>query len=186
MSPPNLQPTLTGPRILIRPVRADDWEAMYAAASDPEIWAVHPARDRYLAPVFRKFFDGALASGGGFAFVDRASGAIVGSSRYHNYRPELSEIEIGYTFLTRPYWGGSHNAEVKLLMIEHAFTFVETTLFWVGETNWRSQGAMKKIGGVQRDGVFMRALDGQEKPHVVFEIRKESFDRERLVRARDG
>ena len=103
MDGPNLQPTLIGPRVLVRPVVPEDWEGMLAAASDPEIWAVHPVRDRYTEPVFRAFFDGALKSGSAFTFVDRASGKIIGSSRYHGYDPELSEIEIGWTFLTRAY-----------------------------------------------------------------------------------
>jgi RimJ/RimL family protein N-acetyltransferase len=145
---------------------------MSAAASDPAIWAVHPVRDRYKADVFREFFDGALASKSAFAFLDNASGAIVGSSRYHGYDPGLSEIEIGWTFLTRAYWGGSYNAEVKRLMLDHAFAFVDTVVFWVGETNWRSQRTMETIGGVRRDGLFPRLLGGVAHPHVVFEIRK--------------
>jgi RimJ/RimL family protein N-acetyltransferase len=95
MSAPDLQPTLIGPRVLIRPVVAQDWDEMVAAASDPEVWAVHPVRDRYKAEVFREFFDGALACGSAFAFVDRDSGAIIGSSRYHGHDPAARQIEIG-------------------------------------------------------------------------------------------
>jgi len=175
MDGPNLQPTLIGPRVLVRPVVPEDWEGMLAAASDPEIWAVHPVRDRYTEPVFRAFFDGALKSGSAFTFVDRASGKIIGSSRYHGYDPELSEIEIGWTFLTRAYWGGSYNVEVKKLMLDHAFTLVDTVVFWVGETNWRSQRAMQKIGGVRRPGLFPRHLDGRTYNHVVFAIKKGGF-----------
>jgi RimJ/RimL family protein N-acetyltransferase len=64
---------------------------------------------------------------------------------------EHSEIEIGWTFIVRSHWGGPTNREVKRLMLDHAFTFVDTVIFWVGEENWRSQGAMTKIGGVKRD-----------------------------------
>ena len=145
---------------------------MAAAASDPEIWAGHPERDRYKPEVFRGFFDSAVASQSAFAFVDNATGSIVGSSRYNAYDPTVREIEIGWTFLTRPYWGGSHNAEVKGLMLGHAFTFVETVVFWVGETNWRSQRAMEKIGGVRREGLFTRTMGGVARQAVVFEIRK--------------
>jgi RimJ/RimL family protein N-acetyltransferase len=169
----DLQPTLTGPRVAIRPVAPSDWQEMFAAASDPEIWALHPASDRYKEPVFRKFFDGAIASGSGFSFVERESGKIIGSSRYHAYDPALSEIEIGWTFLARAYWGGSYNREVKRLMLDHAFNFVDTVLFWVGETNVRSRGAMEKIGGVRRPGIHRRLVDPT--PHVVFEIRKPDF-----------
>jgi hypothetical protein len=42
----DFQPVLTGERVVIRPIRADDWEEMFAAAADPLIWEVHPVRDR--------------------------------------------------------------------------------------------------------------------------------------------
>ena len=173
MSDFDLQPTLLGPRVTIRPIALIDWQEMFAAASDPDIWALHPARDRYTEPVFRAYFDGALASGSGFAFVERESGKIIGSSRYHAYNPAESEIEIGWTFLTRAYWGGSFNREVKRLMLAHAFKFVDTVAFWVGDMNWRSQAAMEKIGGVRRPGPHARPPDYA--PHVVFEIRKRDF-----------
>jgi RimJ/RimL family protein N-acetyltransferase len=171
---PDLQPTLTGPRVIIRPIDAADWPGMFAAASDPLIWALHPVSDRHTEARFRAFFDGAIASRSAFAFVDKQSGKIIGSSRYHGYDPDLSEIEIGWTFLARDYWGGSYNSEIKELMLRHAFTFVGTVVFWVGDTNWRSQRAMEKIGGVRRPTLQTRFLDGKAREHVVFEIRAHS------------
>jgi N-acetyltransferase len=156
MSQPDFQPTLVGPTISIRPISRDDWTEMFAAGSDPEIWKVHPVPDRYTEAGFRKFFDGAVESKMGFAFIDRASGRIIGSSRYCGYEPELSEIEIGWTFLARSHWGGRANREVKRLMLDHAFTFVDTVIFWVGDENWRSQGAMTKIGGAVHPGIVRR------------------------------
>jgi len=174
MSPPDFQPTLIGPSITVRPVSKDDWSGMFAAGSDPEIWKVHPSPDRYTEAAFRKFFGSAVDSKMGFAFVDQASGSIVGSSRYHGYEAELSEIEIGWTFLARSHWGGRANREVKRLMLDHAFTFVDTVIFWVGHENWRSQGAMTKIGGIKREGLFTRALSG-ERLYFIFEITKERY-----------
>jgi RimJ/RimL family protein N-acetyltransferase len=174
MSQPDLQPTLIGPTVTIRPVSPDDWPELFAAGSDPEIWKVHPVPDRYTEPEFRKFFDGALNSKMGFVFVDRSTGRLIGSSRYYGHEPERSEIEIGWTFIVRKYWGGATNREVKRLMLDHAFTFVDTVIFWVGDTNWRSQGAMTKIGGVKREGLFTRKLSG-DRPYVIFEISKESY-----------
>jgi RimJ/RimL family protein N-acetyltransferase len=174
MSPPDFQPTLTGPNVIVRPIAPSDWKEMFAAGSDPKIWEVHPVRDRYTEPQFRKFFDGAVNSKMGFAFVDRKSGELIGSSRYYGFEPDKSEIEIGWTFLVCSHWGGATNREVKRLMLDHAFTFVDTVIFWVGETNWRSQGAMIKIGGVLRDGVLTRELSGSD-PYVVFEITKSRY-----------
>src|SRR5437868_5982156 len=67
---PDLQPTLVGANVIVRPILPSDWEGMFAAASDPEIWLLHPVRDRYTEPVFRTFFDSAVAGGSAFSIVD--------------------------------------------------------------------------------------------------------------------
>jgi RimJ/RimL family protein N-acetyltransferase len=170
---PDLQPTLVGETILIRPLRREDWPEMFAAASAPLIWEVHPARDRYKEVVFKEFFDGAMESKSAFAFVERTTGSIIGSSRFHEYDPERSEIEIGWTFLVRAYWGGNTNRQIKGLILAHAFTFVNTVVFWVGESNYRSQRAMEKIGGIRHEELVSRP--GAPGPHVVFEITKARF-----------
>jgi len=172
MSTPDFQPGLTGGLVELRPVRAEDWEEMFVVASDPRIWEGHPARERYREPVFREFFDQALASHMALTILDRKTGRIIGSSRYHGYDPELGEVEIGWTFLARSHWGGVTNREVKNLMLDHAFRFVGTVIFLVGETNLRSQRAMEKIGGVRRPGFRDRAYQGGMVRHVVYEIRR--------------
>ena len=60
-----------------------------------------------------------------FVFVERPTGRLIGSSRYYGYEPKLSEIEIGWTFVVRGHWGGATNREVKRLMLDHAFGFVD-------------------------------------------------------------
>jgi N-acetyltransferase len=178
MSEPDFQPILTGPTITIRPISPDDWPELFAAGSDPEIWKVHPVPDRYTEPGFRKFFDEAVHSKMGFVFVEQSTNRLIGSSRYYGYEPERNEIEIGWTFLVRSHWGGRANREVKRLMLDHAFTFVDTVVFWVGEHNVRSQGAMTKIGGVKREGLFTRELSG-DRPYFIFEITKGRYEQGR-------
>jgi N-acetyltransferase len=174
MTAPDFQPTLIGPTVTVRPMSVSDWPQLFAAAADPEIWKVHPVPDRYTEPAFRKFFDGGVESKKAFVLVDRASNRLIGSSRYNDYKPAESEVEIGWTFLAPSHWGGATNREVKRLMLDHAFGFVDTVVFWVGEKNFRSQGAMKKIGGVLRDGIFERPVsDGT--PYVIFEIAKDRY-----------
>jgi RimJ/RimL family protein N-acetyltransferase len=160
--------------VIVRPIAAIDWPELFGAGSDPEIWKVHPRSDRYTEPEFRAYFDSAIASQMAFVFVDRSTGRRIGSSRCYGHDTERSEIEIGWTFIVRSHWGGPTNREVKRLMLDHAFSFVDTVVFWVGETNWRSQGAMTKIGGVKRDGLFTREATGAT-PHVIFEIGKSRY-----------
>ena len=158
-----LQPHLSGDLLELRPLRPEDWDALFAAASDPLIWAQHPASDRYKEEVFREFFREALASGGAFAIIDRQTERIIGSSRYFGFDAAEKKIEIGWTFLERSHWGGRFNGELKRLMLEHAFRFVDTVVFIVGPTNLRSRKAMEKIGGV---------LAGERDGNVVYAIRK--------------
>lgn len=166
------QPTIVGASVSVSPLHPDDWAALFAVAADPLIWEVHPAHDRWQELVFRRFFADALASGGGLVIRDRASGAVIGSSRYDRTRVEPGEVEIGWTFLARAYWGGATNREVKTLMVAHALRSFDAAVFYVGEANIRSRRAMEKIGGVLLAG---RTLDfdmaGVPTPHVVYAIR---------------
>jgi N-acetyltransferase len=166
------QPTLTGPRLLLRPLTEDDWQMLYAVASDPLIWEQHPQRNRYELEVFRAFFDEALASGGALVAIDRANGLIVGSSRFHGYDEAASEVEIGWTFLSRLYWGGVYNGEMKRLMLEHAFQAVDSVIFVIGPTNLRSQRAVAKLGAVLTEDAPPRD-SGDDR--VVFRLTKAAF-----------
>jgi RimJ/RimL family protein N-acetyltransferase len=144
--PFDLQPTLRGRLLELRPLHRDDFEALFSAASDPLVWEQHPENDRYKRDVFQSYFDGAIDSKGAFAIIELKSGRIIGSSRYCNFNPANNEVEIGWTFMERPFWGGAYNAELKALMLEYAFRFVDRVVFVVGEKNMRSQKALEKIG----------------------------------------
>jgi RimJ/RimL family protein N-acetyltransferase len=145
----DLQPHLNGELIELRPLTPNDWDELFAVASDPLIWEQHPERDRYKEDVFRVFFKDALDSGGAFVIIDRKTQRIIGSTRFYGFDPKKSEIEIGWTFLARRYWGGLYNAEMKRLLLNHAFRFVESVVFFVGEDNVRSQKAMEKVGAIK-------------------------------------
>jgi N-acetyltransferase len=166
------QPTLRGSLIELHPLRAEDFADLYEAASDPLIWEQHPEPTRYKRDVFQKFFDSGIASKGAFKIVDIDAKNVIGSSRYYDYNPVQNEVIIGYTFLTRAYWGGTYNRELKSLMLDHAFRYVDRVLFEVGENNLRSQKALSKIGA----RFFMRKelpnFDGTTQSHLVFVIER--------------
>jgi RimJ/RimL family protein N-acetyltransferase len=145
----DLHPNLKGELIELRPLAPEDWDDLFAVASDPLIWEQHPESDRYKEDVFKVFFREALESGGAFVVIDNKSQRIIGSTRFYGYNPEKSEIEIGWTFLARKYWGGRYNREMKQLMLAHAFKFVESVVLLVGTKNIRSQRATEKIGGIR-------------------------------------
>jgi RimJ/RimL family protein N-acetyltransferase len=160
------QPFLVGELLELRPLRADDFDALFEVASDPLLWEQHPERNRYEVATFRTFFQEALASGGALVAVDRANGKIIGSSRFHGYDAKRGILEIGWTFLARAYWGGLYNGEMKQLMLEHAFKWVKRVVFLIGPDNRRSRRAVEKIGGVQ---VGM-LTDPEGRELIVYEI----------------
>lgn len=167
----DLQPVLEGPRLHLRPLIADDFDALYAAACDPLIWALHPCSDRHERPVFEAFFAAALASGGALAITNRFTGAIVGTSRYYELDLDERRVAIGFTFLMRKLWGGDFNRELKTLMLDHAFKSLRSAIFHVGEHNLRSRRAMEKLGARMTGRLDLLKPDGTPDPTVVFELR---------------
>jgi RimJ/RimL family protein N-acetyltransferase len=168
----DLQPHLKGELLELRPLAPGDWDELFAVASDPLIWEQHPESDRHKEDVFKVFFREALESGGAFVVVDKKTQQIIGSTRFYGYDPEKSEIEIGWTFLARKFWGGRSNAEMKRLLLNHAFKFVENVVFFVGENNVRSQKAMEKIGAIKIGTVTRTYGNHPPTPNVKYVIRK--------------
>ena len=173
----DLQPALTGKLVELRPLRPQDFDALCSAASDPKIWEQHPDNDRYQRKVFQRFFDGALESKGAFAIIERKSGRIIGSSRYCNLDLPNREVEVGWTFLEREFWGGTYNRELKQLMLNHAFRFVDRVVFVVGEQNFRSQKALAKIGASFLKKAQLPAADGTIRTNVVFVMTRKRTSR---------
>jgi RimJ/RimL family protein N-acetyltransferase len=168
----DLQPNLKGELLELRPLTPGDWDNLFAVASEPLIWEQHPESDRYTEEIFKVFFSDALESGGALVAIDHTTQQIIGSTRFYGYDPEKSEIEIGWTFLAREYWGGRYNREMKSLMLNHAFKFVQNVVFLIGERNIRSQKAIEKIGAI-RNGMVARTY-GKHPPalNVKYVIKK--------------
>lgn len=166
----DLQPTLKGELVTLRPMRAEDYDALALAASDPLIWEQHPESDRHTEAKFRRYFQGGLDSGGAFVVIDNATGRVIGSTRYCGYSPERNEVEIGWTFLERAYWGGRYNAEMKKLMLDHAFRFVKHVVFLIGEDNRRSRRAVEKLGAERIEN----RIDAKGAERVVYRLTRDS------------
>lgn len=141
-----LQPVLEGPTLRLQPLDERDFDVLFAVASDPLVWEQHPEPLRYRRDVFDGFFAGALASRGALLVLHRESGRVIGTSRYYDFDEPEREVAIGYTFLSRDFWGGAANTEMKRLMLDHAFGWAEAVWFHVGPQNFRSRRAVEKLG----------------------------------------
>ncbi|MEO0464368.1 MAG: GNAT family N-acetyltransferase [Pseudomonadota bacterium] len=173
------QPTLEGERLQLRPLCADDWEALFALASDPAVWEQHPIHDRWREDVFRGFFDDALAQGGALAVLHKASGELIGTSRFRGNEPDDPDgvgcVEIGWTFIAPRWWGRGINQEMKRLMLDHAFQYVERVEFRVGETNYRSRIALEKIGAERTSRSDLDRYQGKRVLDLIYEITADAF-----------
>src|SRR5260370_10408715 len=112
----DLQPILKGELLELRPLRVEDFQDLYAVAADPLIWEQHPVRDRHNEEVFKVFFREALESGGALIAIDSKDGRVIGSSRFHGYDQDNSEIEIGWTVLARSHWCCRYNGGIEQVM----------------------------------------------------------------------
>jgi N-acetyltransferase len=166
------QPVLKGDLVELRPLRAEDVADLYAVAADPLIWEQHPIRNRHEKAVFQQFFQEALASGGTLIAIDLKTRRVIGSSRFHAFDEERSQVEIGWTFLVRSHWGGAYNSNMKRLMLRHAFRFVSNVIFLVGVENIRSQRSVEKIAAVR----VGRELDAGGRDSYLYKITAAAFE----------
>lgn len=157
--------------ISLVPLKISDFERLYQVASDPEIWANHPNKNRYQRPVFENFFKGAIASGGAFLILDEKEQPI-GSSRFYDFNAVERSVLIGYTFLARHCWGKGYNSTLKTLMLDHAFQFVDTVLFHVGSENIPSQKAMAKLGAIKIEEIEVAYYGEPIRENYVYRINK--------------
>lgn len=170
-----LQPTLENDQLLITPLEESDFEKLYKVASDPKIWEQHPNKNRYERDVFLNFFEGALASGGAFIITDKQSGETAGSSRFYSYDEDESSIFIGYTFYATKFWGSKLNPQVKKLMLDYIFNYVDLVKFHVGAENWRSRKAMERLGAELKREVEVAYFGEPNRRNVEYWIKKKDW-----------
>lgn len=171
-----LQTELNGQLVYLRPLKEEDFESLFKCANDPLIWEQHPNPDRYKREVFRNYFRGAIESCGAFVVYKKDTNEMIGCTRYYDLNEKERSILIGYTFLVREVWGKGYNAEMKRLMLHHAFQSLEKVIFHVGDKNIRSQKAMEKIGA-NKVGVINIAYYGEKNTgNVVYEVERSNFN----------
>lgn len=172
---PNIQPILENEEIILYPLKEDDFDAVFAAASNPRVWEQHPNKNRWKRDVFRTYFEGAMESGGAFRIVNKATGMVVGSTRFYDYNSESESIFIGYTFYSIDCWGKGINLAVKKLMLDYIFQFVTRVLFHIGANNVRSQVAITRLGAVKIDEQEVAYFGEPLQVNFVYEVRKEDW-----------
>ena len=153
--------TLEGHGVRLEPLLVSHVEALAAAAADGELWKLWYVSTAALAPGKQQgYVDAALAgqrNGDMLPWVvrERESGAIIGSTRYHDIVRDADRVEVGYTFYAKR-WQRTHvNTACKLLVFEHAFDALGCKVVGlrVDNLNLTSQQAVEALGAKQ-DGVI--------------------------------
>ena len=170
-----IQPTLENENLRLVPITESDFETLYEVASDPEVWSMHPNKERYKREVFQNFFNGAIDSRGAFLVIDKNSEEVLGSTRFYDYDENDDSILIGYTFYGTKSWGKNINASIKKMMLDYIFQFVNKVIFHVGKDNIRSVKAMNKLGAANLGELEVAYFGEDSKMNVVFEIKKEDW-----------
>ena len=138
--------------VKLRQTKKEDFDELFKLASKKEIWEQHSDKDRYKKRVFLEYFDQGLKNEfGSLTIISILDNKIVGWTRLYDFDENKPTVKIGYTFLGRSYWGSNINYNVKKLILNYLFSFLDLVCFDIFEKNFRSQKAVKKLGGVLND-----------------------------------
>lgn len=168
----SVQKILSNENVMLKPLQENDFEALFLQASNKEVWDQHPNKDRYKREVFQNFFDGAMESKGAFVIINQATNQIIGSTRFYNFDADENSIFIGYTFYGKEFWGKNYNSQVKKLMMDYIFQFVDFVNFHVGSNNMRSRKAMQKLGAENLGELEVAYFGEASKTNILYQIQK--------------
>ena len=141
--------TLSNELVKLIPMIKNDYEWVFAAASDPEIWAQHPDTTRYTPVGFTRYFQKLIDTDIPYLILDAKTEQVIGATSFYQYDRHEKSVAIGYTFLGKKYWGGEYNQSIKNLMMDFAFEKLDKVIFHVASENIRSQMALGKIGAIK-------------------------------------
>ncbi|NOK15699.1 GNAT family N-acetyltransferase [Corallococcus carmarthensis] len=169
-------------RVRLRPLVAADVDALAEVAFDPAIWKFFVASIQTRDDLQRFVDEGVESTRAGtalaFTVVDKASGAVVGSTRFGNLSARDQRVEVGWTWLGRKFQGTGTNTRCKQLLMAYAFEQqgVQRTEFKTDVLNQPARRALLKVGcteegvlrshtlmpgGRRRDTIYYSVLAGE-------------------------
>jgi len=180
--------TLEGRHVRLVPLTPEHVPALWEAGNDPDIWRWtlnRPASEDDM----RRYVEAALAkraAGGAFPFatLEAGTGRVIGSTRYHNWEPPHPRVEIGYTWISRPWRRTPVNTEAKYLMLRHAFETLGLARVELrtDALNARSRAAIARIGGIEEGTLRRHMLNdaGRIRDTVYFSILDDEWPQVKL------
>lgn len=168
---PRLTERIEGELVVVEPLASVHEDGLFAAGQGRDVWRYLTAFPNACeSPLhFRRWMNEALAAveagtEGAWAIVERSSGVPIGSTRFMALRPEHAGLEIGWTWLGKPWWRTGANVETKLLLFGHAFDTLgcERVELKTDARNARSRAAIEALPA-QFEGIHrhhMKVPDG--------------------------
>ena len=170
--------TLDGYGVRLEPLTLAHQEGLAAAATDGQLWELWftsvPSPEQtgaYIADALEGARAGHMLP---WAVRELTTGAIVGSTRYHDIVAQIHRVEIGYTWYAAT-WQRTHvNTACKSLLLAHAFDVVGCQVVGLRTDNFNfaSQRAIAALGA-QKDGVLRHhqaRRDGTVRDTVMYSI----------------
>lgn len=170
--------TLIGNHIELRPLQPEHREAMLSAAADGELWNLKVTAVPNVSTIDNYITTAVVGRDAGsmlpFVIVQRASGRIVGSTRFWKIDRVNRKMEIGHTWLSQSVQRSGVNTEAKYLLLGYAFDVLQAVRvqFTTDELNDKSRAAILRIGAKQEGIVRHERImpDGRKRNSVRFSI----------------
>ena len=171
--------TLTGEHVILEPAADRHLPDLLAAAADPDVWTWMPWRRPTDADQLAALLEGERAIAYPFAQLDATCGRAVGITTYRDVDERNRTLEVGGTWIGRPWWRTAINTEAKLLFLGHAFETLGANRVAIKTDirNERSQAAIERLGAV-REGVVRHQYirpDGTLRDTVLYSVVPEEW-----------
>ena len=170
--------TLEGDHVRLLPLTLGHLDALCVVGLDPELWRLIPSKAD-TPEEMRAYVELALDEqhrGVSLPFVTtlKQTGQVIGSTRYMNVDVKNRRLEIGCTWIGKPWQRSAVNTEAKLLMLKHAFEVLDCVRVELKTDllNQQSRNAILRLGAKQ-EGIFRRHVltwDGRMRDTVYFSI----------------
>ncbi|HEV2386749.1 MAG TPA: GNAT family protein [Candidatus Acidoferrales bacterium] len=170
--------TLEGRYVRLEPLTRGHHAALVAAGLDPELWRWIPqpvlTREEMAGYIGNALAEQARGTALPFATIERASGQAVGCTRYGNIDRSHRRVEIGWTWIAKPWQRTAVNTEAKYLQLRHAFETLGCIRVELktDSLNERSRAAIARLGA-REEGTFrnhMITASGRVRHTVYFSI----------------